>query len=150
MRRRSFHLLIPRRPVFTRANAPDSSLAGSSALPSRCLGRSRRGAGIAAIVLMLAVLNILVIGAVAPGADDGNVEGLRLDSIRAFYAAESGGIIIARCAGLNIAAPAAGSSIAIGNASVQFVQVPATGASGQAEVVGSCGRASKRVRITLE
>lgn len=50
---------------------------------------SRRGAALAAAVLILAAANLAVIGAVTARGDDARIAVRRADTLRAFYAAES-------------------------------------------------------------
>lgn len=51
---------------------------------------SRRGAGVAAVVLMLVLLNLSILGVVGASGDDLSLAAMRLESCLAFYAAESG------------------------------------------------------------
>ncbi|MFZ4574429.1 MAG: hypothetical protein ACOYN0_08535 [Phycisphaerales bacterium] len=50
----------------------------------------RRGMGIAAVILLLAMLNIAVIGSVASSGDETQVGAMQVKTAQAFYAAESG------------------------------------------------------------
>ncbi len=52
--------------------------------------RDRRAVALVIALSLLGVTNLLVIGAIASAGDDALIGRLRLDSIRAFYAAESG------------------------------------------------------------
>ena len=56
-------------------------------VPTPRLLTRRRGMGIAAVVVVLAALNLAVVGAVRATADDAYVGSLRVETIRAFYAA---------------------------------------------------------------
>lgn len=52
--------------------------------------RAKRGTILVASVIMLGVLALATLSAVDAGADDARLNALRFDSLRAFYAAESG------------------------------------------------------------
>jgi len=124
---------------------------------------SRRGMGVAAVVVVLAMLNLVVVGSVAASADEAGVGSLRLQSVQAFYAAEAGGMIIAKVSsalsdnpGLGIGPeprlrlPAQGSSLALRNsAQIDFTQLPAALADGVAVVHGRSGTCARRVQITM-
>jgi hypothetical protein len=51
---------------------------------------SRRGASVAVVVLMLAVIALAVIGTVGASGEEAYVGAMRAETARAFYAAESG------------------------------------------------------------
>ncbi len=108
----------------------------------------RRGSGLASLVLVLALLNIVVMGLMAPSGEQSELDALRLDTTRAFYAAESGGRVVVRCLKSGIGLPTAGTTLSVGPGTAQFVQVPA-GVNGEAVVLGSSGLAQRRLRITL-
>jgi Tfp pilus assembly protein PilX len=52
--------------------------------------RARRGGAGIAVVIVLVVLQLVVVGVVLGGARDQGIAVSRLDSVRAFYAAEGG------------------------------------------------------------
>lgn len=115
----------------------------------RAGGAWRRGAGIAVIVVMLAIINIAVIGSVAASGDESQVGAMRLETIRAFYAAESGAVVTVRLTMQGLELPPAGSELAMSNATVAFEQMPVTGEAGDAVIIGHSGIAQRRVKITL-
>jgi hypothetical protein len=117
---------------------------------SRFKVRARRGAGIAAVVVMLAILNLVIIGSIAPAADEASTQALRVDTIRAIYAADSGGIVLAKLAAVGGTPPTAGSTVSLTGATIKYTQVPAAGQPGTATIVGSSGSASRRVRVVLQ
>lgn len=110
----------------------------------------RRGMGIAAIVIVLAGLNLAVVGAVRATADDAYVGSLRVETIRAFYAAESAARVAVRCVIDGDDYPAQGSSLNIGNATARFIQIPASGSTGDVVVLGRSGNATRRLSITIQ
>lgn len=127
-------------------------MGGSGTTPAvrRGARRMRRGAGVAVVVVMMAVLNIAVLGSVAASAGESHLGAMRIETIRAFYAAESGAVVAVRQSLAGAEMPEAGSVVDLGGASVRFVEVPAAGAAGDIVVLGQSGFGTRRVRITLE
>jgi hypothetical protein len=111
--------------------------------------RARRGGGIAAVVMMLALLNLVILGAVAASGDEAHVGAMRAETSRAFYAAESGAVVVLKLTSENRPLPAPGSTIAIGSATAEFVSLPATGQPGEAVIQGRSGDGARRLRITV-
>ena len=109
----------------------------------------RRGAGVAAVVLMLVVLNLAILGVVSSSSDDISLAALRLESCRAFYAAESGGVIVTRLVMDSRAAPV-GTTLELPHAQVEFISAPLASEAGTVVVEGSSGDAKRRVEIELE
>lgn len=112
--------------------------------------RTRRGVGIAAVVIVLAALNLAVLGAVRATADDAYTGSMRVETMRALYAAESAARIAVRCAIDERPFPAAGSTVSLGTSTMQFMVVPAEGAVGDLVVLGRSGVAVRRLSITIE
>ncbi len=111
---------------------------------------SRRGMGIAAVVLLLAVINIAAIGSVVASGDEAEVGAMQVKTAQAFYAAESGAVIIVRCTNAGLTMPVAGAEITLGDATLSFTQVPTAGAAGEAIVDGVSGPSVRRVKVTLD
>lgn len=109
----------------------------------------RRGAGIAAVVLMLVVMNLAILGVMSGSGDDLSLAALRLESCRAFYAAESGGVIVTRLVMDSRAAPV-GTTLAIPHANVEFISAPLASEAGTVVVEGTSGDARRKVEIDLE
>lgn len=59
-------------------------------LPARRHHAHRRAAALAAAVLVLVLLNLSIISGIDAGADDARLAGRRIETLRAFLAAESG------------------------------------------------------------
>lgn len=112
--------------------------------------RWRRGAGVAVVVIMMAILNIAVVGSIAASGDESHLGAMRLESARAFYAAESGGIVVVKLLKESLPLPTAGTTLTLSNSTVTFESVPAPGAGGDVVLIGRSGFAERRVRITLE
>ncbi len=111
--------------------------------------RVRRGAGIAVVVLLLAILNLAILGAVGASGDDLSLAALRVETTRAFYAAEGGGIIASRLVREGLSVPVVGSSLMLSNARITYVTVPATATPGTITIEGTSGDASRRISIVL-
>lgn len=109
----------------------------------------RRGAGVAAVVLMLVVLNLAILGVVSGSSDDLSLAALRLESCRAFYAAESGGVIVTRLVTDSRSAPV-GTTLALPQAQVRFIAAPEASEAGTVVVEGMSGEARRRIEIVLE
>jgi hypothetical protein len=110
---------------------------------------ARRGMGIAVVVVMLAIVNIAVLGAVAASGEEANLGAMRLETTRAFYAAESGAMVVVRQLREGVEAPQAGTSLSFASARVEFERVPRVGEGGEAIVIGTSGFARRRVVVTI-
>jgi hypothetical protein len=109
----------------------------------------RHGFAVALVVIVLAVLNIAVIGTITASGDDAQLGAMRLETVRAFYAAESGAVTCVKLSSQSMTMPAAGSQQSLGSATIEFTQVPASGQPGTIVVIGRSGFGERRVRITL-
>ena len=110
---------------------------------------SRRGSGIAAVVILLAVVNLAVIGAIRASGDEAEVGAMRAETARAFYAAESGARVILKCSSSSLPMPAAGTTLTLGSSSCKYVSFPPAGQSGDAVLQGQDGTAARRLKITV-
>ncbi len=122
----------------------------SRAIHTRFRRPWRRGAGIAVIVVVLAILNIAVLGSVAASGDEAAMGAMRLETTRALYAAESGAVIAVRLTLEGSELPAVGTTLELSNANVQFNALPAAGEPGDIVIIGTSGTARRRVTITLD
>lgn len=116
----------------------------------RRLPSARRGVGIAAVVIVLAALNLAVLGAVRATSDETHLGALRVETLRALYAAESAARIAVRCAADSEPFPEAGSTRTLGTATMQFVILPDEGGVGDIVVLGRSGFAVRRLSITIQ
>lgn len=107
----------------------------------------RRGTGIAALILLLAVLNIAVMGVLAAGSDESDLSVSRAQTARAFYAAESAGTAAIRLLEANQAPPTSGQELDLGTATASYDTVSLTATSGRIVVTGSSGEAQRRIEI---
>lgn len=110
----------------------------------------RRGMGLAAVILLLAMLNLAVVGSVAASGDEAEIGAMQVKTCQAFYAAESGAVVIVRCTNSGLTMPVSGATLALGGATVTFDTVPSAGAAGDAVIEGSAGASLRRIRVTLE
>ena len=60
---------------------------------NRVQSESRRGSVLAVLVVVLALMGLIVAGSVRPMRDESSLAAMRVETVRAFYAAESGTVI---------------------------------------------------------
>lgn len=116
--------------------------------PSRYI-RTRRGMALAAVIVMLAIVHLSMIGAVQSGMRESDIQALRLESLRAAAAADSGAMIWIRLDRAG-AVPDSGSIVTFGNQSVLFVESPEVGEGEIVVIEGVCGRARRRIALIVE
>lgn len=109
---------------------------------------SRRGVVVLVLVVVLALINVALISGALASADDAHTGVLRVETVRAFYAAESGGLIAAKGLMGDTSVPAEGSSITLGSQSIHFVEVRES--SGEVVVEGRSGSARRRLDLQIE
>ncbi|MEZ6243505.1 MAG: pilus assembly PilX N-terminal domain-containing protein [Phycisphaerales bacterium] len=115
--------------------------------PSR--RRSRPGMAVVIIVVILALISLVMIAAVGGGQADAQASALRVETMRAFYAAESGSVIVFKSVVDGDTLPAEGSQVTLGAETVEFIAVPPSGV-GEVTVEGRSGFARRRVSIDIE
>ncbi len=109
---------------------------------------SKRGSILAVLVVVMSILGLVVVGSVRPLRDEAVLAGMRVETVRAFYAAESGTIIVMQgYMGLS-AMPQEGDEIVLNGQTVRFTQVPS--GNGVAVVHGLSGDAVRRIELTLQ
>ena len=101
------------------------------------------------VVVMIAIIHLTVLGAVTKGGADADILSLRIETARAFYAADSGVMIWLRedAAG---SPPEPGEVLSIGSMQMAFVEAPEVGETGTLTVEGSSSRARRRLSVELE
>lgn len=109
---------------------------------------ARRGVIVLIVVVVLAVLNVAVLSTAAASGSDAQVGVLRVETVRAFYAAESGSTIVVKGVIGPSSLPAEGSSSSVGSETVVFVQVPSP--PGEVIVEGQAGFARRRLSVQIE
>lgn len=119
-------------------------------VPSNRNGRSASRRGVVALVLvtLLSLSTLLVVATVRPAADDAYTAVLRLESARAFFAAEGAVQVLLRAAADGDGLPGEGDVHAVGVAQAEFIVVPAD--TGEVVVEGTAGAARRRIRLAIE
>jgi hypothetical protein len=100
------------------------------------------------VVVVVALLHLAVVASVRTGGQDAQVALLRVDTLRAFYLAESGWMVARRTASNPAARPDSGDVLLIGGQPVEFVDVPP--GAGVILVEGRSGFARRRVAVTVQ
>jgi len=101
------------------------------------------------VIIVLALINLAVIGAIRSTGDESQVGALRIETVRAFYAAESGATIATRTFISGWTPPPEGSVITLGNAEAEYVAVP-VGGVGSLVVEGRSGFGRRRISLELQ
>ncbi len=98
----------------------------------------RRGAAVAAVVVLLALLNFVVLGGIEPVRDESAMAIDRLQAARSLHAAESGVRIALRLTLSGRDLPDSGETRMLGPAEIEFINVPPPG-GGEIVVEGRSG-----------
>jgi hypothetical protein len=109
----------------------------------------RRGAAIVAVVTLLSVVNITLIASFRSVGDQADVATLRIESERAFYAAESGVMLLIGDLQTGGIGPASGDALDIGSQRIVYDVVPDAD-TGAYEILGQSGRGFRRLLIEIE
>ncbi|MBL4697200.1 MAG: hypothetical protein JKX70_00050 [Phycisphaerales bacterium] len=109
---------------------------------------NRRGTVLIVIVVVMSMLALVVAGAIRPVRDEANLATLRVETTRAFYASESGAIIVMNGVLGRATLPSDGDSITLNGQTILFVQAP--NAQGIAIIEGISGEARRRIEFTTE
>ncbi len=110
--------------------------------------RDRKGSVLVVIVVVMAILALVVAGSIRPVRDEADLATLRVETTRAFYAAESGAFVVLNAVMSGADMPAADSSTVIEGQTIHYLQVPEFGSS--AIVEGISGDAVRRIEFTAE
>lgn len=110
---------------------------------------TRRGVALAVAVLLLSTASIMTVAAVTAGADDGRLAALRVESLRAFYAAESGALLARRRLADAPLEPLSTEIVLMHGQRVVVIAPfkPPPAAPGLATVEGRCGSAARRIDV---
>ena len=108
----------------------------------------RRGTVVVIIVVVMAILSLVVAGAIRPVRDESDLATLRVETTRAFYASESGAVIMMNAVLGKAAMPTEGSVIRLGHQTIVFIQIP--DGEGVAIVEGLSGDARRRIEFKTE
>lgn len=113
-------------------------------------GRPRRAFVLGAVVIVLATAGLLGVGAIAASAEQSRAALSRVDTVRAFFAAESATALVVSAYIRVVPVPGAGESLEMDNATAVVVQAPEDPADDLVIVEGRSASARRRVAITLE
>ena len=108
----------------------------------------RRGMVLVVIVVVMSILALFVAGSIRPVRDEAELAALRIETVRAFCAAESGGFVIMNAVMGNVDMPDEGSNLVLGSQTIEFVQIPDD--TSVAVIEGSSGDAVRRIELTTE
>lgn len=106
----------------------------------------RRGAVIAVVLVVVMILGLVVVGSVRSGGQEADLAALRVETARAFFAAESGAIVVMGLT--NAGQPGPGHETDLGSQTIRFLQVPL--GEGEAVVEGVSGLATRRITLRIE
>lgn len=107
----------------------------------------RRAFAVASVVVLLLMLNVLAFGTIDGARDDGGAAALRVETLRALYAAESGVQIAVGELNAGREAPEEGTIIDLDNAVVEF---QATSDPASITIEGRAGLGRRRLVVEFE
>ena len=105
---------------------------------------TRRGFAVASVVVLLLMLNILAFGTMDGARDDGGVAALRIETLRALYAAESGVTVVIGEMASGRDAPTPGTTIEIEGATVEIEE---GAGEGEIRLQGRAGMGRRRIAV---
>jgi hypothetical protein len=110
-----------------------------------------RGMVVALMVIIIAMMNVLVLGVVSAGATSSNADIARLEGVRAVFAADAGSMVAMRQAALGKAYPPNGTVVTLpGGGQTVWISSPGVGAAGTVRVDGVHSQATRRVALELD
>lgn len=108
----------------------------------------RRGSILAVLVVVMALMGLIVVGMIRPLRDEAALAALRVETVRAYYAAQSG-VAITRSGYAGASElPSEGDEVTLHGQTVVFVKVPES--SGVVEIEGRSGDATRRIEFEVE
>jgi len=113
-----------------------------------CPAGSRRGIAVAMVLLTVSVLALAVAGAIEPLSQEMDLAALRVETARAFFAAESGAAIYTEMLTSGRQPPSEGAEIRLGAQTIRFLGTPEN--TGSLVVEGVSGLSTRRIEIQLE
>lgn len=102
------------------------------------------------VIVMIALLQLMVINSLGGTADDADEVVLRIQTLRAFYAAESGAVVALADELRGVDPPGTGELLLLPNASAEFFQTPWDDSGDLLVVEGHADIARRRIQISLE
>ena len=110
--------------------------------------QSRRGSVLAVLVVVLALLGLVVAGSIRPLRDEATLTTMRVETVRAFYAAESGSMITIQGYMGQTEMPLEGTEVVVNDQTIVFSQIPES--DGIAIIHGVSGDATRRIELELQ
>jgi hypothetical protein len=110
----------------------------------------RRGLAILLAVVMIAAANMLIFASLAGSGADAALSVCRVDTAQAYYAAESGAIVVVKTTEASITRPTAMTSYTVGASTFTVTALPAAGTAGTVNITGADGTAARRVRLDVQ
>lgn len=115
---------------------------------SRRSNPRRRAAALAAAVMVIATLNLVIIGSLSSGTDDAMLASQRLDSTRALLAAESGvALVIGELSGDR---PIPEGEVVLPSGQIVTIESVSVTPPMQVDITGRSGLAQRIIRIRVE
>lgn len=111
-------------------------------------GPRRRGVVIAVALLVVMVLGLAVAGSVRPLAQESDLASLRVETARAFYAAESGVTVYLAALNAGLPVPSQGDRVPLVVSSFEYLG--SVSLDGEVTVEGRSGSATRRVTAVVE
>lgn len=102
----------------------------------------------AVVLVVMSVLGLVVAGSVQPLSQEADLAAVRVETTRAFFAAESGVFVVIGLFNAGLDPPEAGDETRIGSQTVRYVRVPAE--PGDLVIEGASGLATRRVELSIE
>lgn len=109
----------------------------------------RRGVALVVLVVALAVASLTVAAAVQAAGSDAQIAAFRVETTRAFFAAESGTAVVARLVADGKTLPTAGHTLSLPSASAVLTALPNPTTGGDLVVEGRSGDSLRRVRVSF-
>jgi len=108
----------------------------------------RRGSILAVLVVVMALMGLIVVGMIRPLRDEATLAALRVETVRAYYAAQSG-VAITRSGYAGASElPSEGDEVVLHGETVVFVKVPEN--AGVVEIEAHSGDATRRIEYEVE
>jgi Tfp pilus assembly protein PilX len=110
----------------------------------------RRGTGLAAVLLLVAVIGLAGLAVLASAPADSQIAAMRVETARALYASDSGAVAVIKLRMESKALPTQGTTLALPSATATYAVVPAGGTGSQRLVViGVSGDGQRRIELNF-
>ena len=109
---------------------------------------ARRGSVIAIVLVVIVILGLAVTGSIRPLSQEADLASIRIETVRAFYAAESGTALVLGAFTHARPLPAEDHQVTFAQQTLRFIEVP--DAAGVLVVEGRSGMAARRISLEIE